>query len=285
MFYITGDVHGKIIRLLDFCSKFNLIEEDVLIVLGDLGLNFYNNSTDKKNKKLLANCKNTFFCIHGNHEIRPQKILTYKTKEYKGGIVYYEEDYPNILFAKDGEIYNFEINNELKKVAVLGGAYSIDKYYRIANAFSYPGIFTEKEKNDFIAFYNKTINTKSIISKDEVHKIDLIIEKNLNDYLYNKFCWWNDEQMSIEDQSSFLNKIKNIDKIDIILSHTAPLKYEPREWFLSGLNQQFVDNSMEQFLDKVEESINYDKWYCGHYHGIKKIDKIQFMFEDYDTLN
>ena len=35
---------------------------------------------------------------------------------------------------------------------------------------------------------------------------------------------------------------------------------------------------MEHFLDKVEESISYNKWYCGHYHIEKKIDKLQFMF-------
>lgn len=35
----------------------------------------------------------------------------------------------NLLFAKDGEIYNFNG----KKVMSIGGAYSIDKYYRIRN--------------------------------------------------------------------------------------------------------------------------------------------------------
>ena len=43
--------------------------------------------------------------------------------------MYVEEQYPNILFAKDGEIYNFNG----KKVMPIGGAYSIDKYYRIRN--------------------------------------------------------------------------------------------------------------------------------------------------------
>ena len=23
---------------------------------------------------------------------------------------------------------------------------------------------------------------------------------------------------------------------------------------------------MEKFLDDVEEKLDYDKWYCGHYH-------------------
>ena len=49
--------------------------------------------------------------------------------------------------------------------------------------------------------------------------------------------------------------------------------------FLPFVDQSKVDNSMELFLDKIEESISYDKWYCGHYHIEKEIDKIEFMYE------
>jgi len=66
--------------------------------------------------------------------------------------------------------------------------------------------------------------------------------------------------------------------IDIILSHTCPLKYEPTEVFMKGVDQSRVDKSMEIFLDKVEENIHYDKWYCGHFHTEKQIDKLEFMF-------
>ena len=37
---------------------------------------------------------------------------------------------------------------------------------------------------------------------------------------------------------------------------------------------------MEEFLDTVEETVKYDKWYCGHYHTEKIVDKIEFMFEN-----
>ena len=76
---------------------------------------------------------------------------------------------------------------------------------------------------------------------------------------------------------NILNKYKG-QHIDIVLSHTCPLKYEPTEVFMKGINQFDVDKSMEKFLDKVEQSINYDKWYCGHYHTEKQIDKLEFMF-------
>ena len=73
-------------------------------------------------------------------------------------------------------------------------------------------------------------------------------------------------------------------KVDIVLTHTTPLKYEPVEVFLSMIDQSSVDKSTEQWLDKIENRLDYHKWYCGHYHTSKQIDKLQIMFEDYDTL-
>ncbi len=79
-----------------------------------------------------------------------------------------------------------------------------------------------------------------------------------------------------------LKKLDN--KIDIILSHTCPYKYLPREMFLDGIDQSKVDNSTEYFLDEIEENTSYKLWYCGHYHTDKKIDKIIFMFNKIDEF-
>ena len=79
------------------------------------------------------------------------------------------------------------------------------------------------------------------------------------------------------------NKVKG-KHFDVVLSHTCPLKYEPIEMFLLGIGQSKVDKSMEKFLDKIEKVIEYDKWYCGHYHTEKKIYKIEFIFEKIKDL-
>jgi len=72
--------------------------------------------------------------------------------------------------------------------------------------------------------------------------------------------------------------------VDYVLSHTTPLKYEPREVFLPGINQSLVDKSTEKWLDDIEDRLDYDMWYCGHYHTEKHIDRIRLMFEDYEEL-
>lgn len=136
MIAITGDIHGEVDDLLwNLDKKFfdEPVEEQTIILLGDVGLNYYGNSVDVKKKEKLQNSGRTYFCIHGNHEERPQNIGTYVPTVWNGGIVYIEEKYPNIIFAKDGEVYDlFGI-----KTLVLGGAYSVDKWYRIKSGYNW----------------------------------------------------------------------------------------------------------------------------------------------------
>lgn len=39
MIYLTEDTHGKFRRLLDFCDRIEMTEDDVMIILGDTGIN------------------------------------------------------------------------------------------------------------------------------------------------------------------------------------------------------------------------------------------------------
>lgn len=217
MIYITGDTHRDFKRLNNLVDN----EDDMLIVLGDAGINYFLNDDDKKLKGYLSSFNIKLFCIRGNHEERPENIDTYKETIMFGGKVFIEDGYPNLVFAKDGEVYN--ING--KSVLVIGGAYSIDKEYRLMYGYQ----------------------------------------------------WFKNEQLTPKEMDDILTKVKG-KHFDIVLTHTTPYKYEPREVFMTGLDQTKVDKSMEHFLDKIEETIDYDKWYCGHYHTEKQIDKVEFMF-------
>lgn len=128
-YFITGDTHRDFDRVVEWVMKENKGSESTLIILGDAGINFSLDLRDKNIKKLLNNLNIKLFCIHGNHEERPENIEGYEEIEYNEGTVFVEKMYPNLLFAKDGETYNFGG----KKCLVIGGAYSIDKQYRIRN--------------------------------------------------------------------------------------------------------------------------------------------------------
>lgn len=70
----------------------------------------------------------------------------------------------------------------------------------------------------------------------------------------------------------------------MVLTHTTPLRYEPVEVFLPMIYQSTVDKGTEIWLDSIEERLSYSKWYCGHFHTVKKIDKLEIMFENIDMF-
>ena len=138
MIYITGDIHRGLDRFEMFTSRFTTSKEDIMIILGDAGFNFYLNAADKNLKSIAEKLPLTFFCIHGNHEERPQNIRGYETCLFHGGTAFFQKEFPSLYFAKDGEFYDFNG----KTCLVLGGAYSVDKHYRLA--YGYPWFPSEQ---------------------------------------------------------------------------------------------------------------------------------------------
>lgn len=133
MVYITGDTHREFERVEIHCLLYETVKTDTLIILGDAGINYLLDARDVVVKEYLATLPITLFCVHGNHEERAENIKTYRKKKYFGGTVYYEKEYPNILFAKSGEIYTICG----KQCLVIGGAYSVDKEYRLEHGLKW----------------------------------------------------------------------------------------------------------------------------------------------------
>lgn len=225
MIKITGDTHGMFYGVQEWCREEAAVKEDILIITGDAGINYHGYVHDREKKKLLQSLPITLFCVHGNHERRPESLPDYELVKWHGGMAWVEKEFPNLIFAKDGEVYDF---NGLKTM-VIGGAYSVDKFYRVS--MGYP--------------------------------------------------WFADEQPSPEIKSFVESQLEKYNwEVDVVLSHTAPLKYEPREKFLPGLDQRLVDKSTEEWLDSIEDRLSYRYWFCGHYHCDKEVDKVRFLYAD-----
>ena len=112
MVYITGDIHGEVRRVSEMIEKYEITPEDIIVILGDVGMNYYGNKKgDRHRKKKMNNLGVPIFCIHGNHEQRPWNIPGYEIEFWKGGKVWVQKEYPNLKFAKDGEIFLNEINS------------------------------------------------------------------------------------------------------------------------------------------------------------------------------
>ncbi len=85
-YYITGDCHRHFERISFFCGHHATTKEDVMILLGDAGVNFFIDETDRELKHMLSELPVTFFFIHGNHEERPYNISSYRTKLWQEGL-------------------------------------------------------------------------------------------------------------------------------------------------------------------------------------------------------
>lgn len=151
MIYITGDTHGEFGRINEFCIENGTTSDDIIIILGDAGINYYLDESDRALKEELSTLPITLFCIHGNHEERPFMIDTYEETEWHGGLVYREAEFPNLLFAKDGEIYDFDGSSAI----AIGGAYSVDKYYRLRNGL--PWFETEQPSDEMMEYVEKKL--------------------------------------------------------------------------------------------------------------------------------
>ena len=108
MVFITGDIHGRTEPLHDLMTRFQPNVDDIVVLLGDVGINYTGEVRDRLMKQELSRMKPTFFCIHGNHENRPQNIGSYQVKAWHDGRVLYEPDFPKILFPIDGDIFDIE---------------------------------------------------------------------------------------------------------------------------------------------------------------------------------
>lgn len=248
-FILTGDTHGgrsAVARLGNINRNMPEYkpEETAVIILGDAGFNFWLNNTDKKYKKLACAYGYTIYCVRGNHEERPENLgydLDYDP-EVKG-LVYLDPNFENIKYLVDGGEYWFGEHSAL----VIGGAYSIDKWYRLARAG-----YTPEEA--------ETADPK-------------------------KCSWFKDEQLTGEERGDIWDKVQG-KHYDFVFTHTAPLDWEPTDLFLNGIDQSTVDKSMEVWLNKLKDGFTWGVWCFGHYHA-DRVERpyVEQFYTDYEDIN
>lgn len=245
-FYVTGDKHGQFHTILQ-----NGIVHDsnnAIIILGDAGINYYLRDWDNRLKEeITQNSSCMWYIVRGNHEARPQDCsVPYEIvwDPWVGGQVYVQEEYPNIRFFLDfGEYF---INDY--HVAVIGGAYSVDKWWRLARA----GVLKKSDLN-----YNNPKRTG----------------------------WFPNEQLSKEEmeEADYVFEGKTF---DFILSHTCPLSWQPIDLFLGAVDQSTVDSSMERWMEELKDKIDWYIWLFGHYHQ-DRLERpfVEMYYHDIEELD
>lgn len=244
--FITGDKHRHFENVIKFCKKNKTTHDDVLIILGDSGINYFGDESDEKLKKRLSALNINLFCIHGNKENRASNIPTYGLRSFCEGHVYCEPRYPNIVFAKDGEVYNFGG----KKFLVIGGAHSVDRSFRLEYGLPY---WEDEQPSDEI---------KALVEKR-------IAEEGNSIYgVLTHTC-----PLKYIPYEMFLSVNSNKQK------KTKSKKNKDVKTFTHD-----IDRSTEEWLGKIESNLTYAVWYCGHYHTDKQIDKTVMLHKEIKQL-
>lgn len=86
MIVLTGDTHRDFARIFEFCEEYGTTRDDILVILGDAGINYCLDESDEALKRELSQLEVTLLCVHGNHEERPFEILSYEEVEWHGGL-------------------------------------------------------------------------------------------------------------------------------------------------------------------------------------------------------
>ena len=129
--------------------------------------------------------------------------------------------------------------------------------------------------------------TKQVFVVNGAYSVDKQLRLQMRALGFSNYHWFEDEQLSEQERNSAITcYINNApDCMHYVMSHTCPIQYKPWDKLLSGVDQNSVDESMENWLKVLESSMPYQKWYCGHWHIERSIDRMRFMYEDVELFN
>lgn len=247
--FITGDKHGDYTDVAKFCERWQTSKDDVMIVLGDNGINYYGLLKDRRKKKSLSKLPITFIMIRGNHDRRPYSDV-YQERELStelfSGIFLVEDEFPSLLFTKEFGWYT--INGQ--KTFVIGGAYSVDKWYRLEQY--------ELGYHQYKWFPNEQLSQEEMTEAMDNLTFDWPVGEDV--VILSHTC-----PMFYKPYDKLLPGI-NQEEVD-----------ESMERWL---------NDVHSFVEEVSAEWGTQwHWYCGHWHIDRRIDHFRFMYDDYLQYN
>lgn len=149
---VTGDCHGDMSRFTDY--EYPRDGTTAIIILGDAGVNYYMNKRDNSAKKKLQDSGYQFYLVRGNHEARPEDCegVEWIYDANVNGTVGVDTNFPAIHYFLDGNDYLIGGHSCL----VIGGAYSVDKFYRLSKGYPYQWFPNEQlDTNEREKIYDK----------------------------------------------------------------------------------------------------------------------------------
>lgn len=247
MIYVTGDCHSDFRRFEKrrFPAQSEMTKNDYVIICGDFGGIWYGDEYEQKRLKELNDRKFTTLFVDGNHE-NYDLLYRYPVVDFHGGKAH--QVMPHIYHLMRGEVFELE---GLKFFA-FGGASSHD-------------------------IQDGILDRSTFVSKDAFRHVCKAMDRAGKMYRVLRESWWPEELPSTEEME---NGIRNLEKhggrVDYIITHCPPTSIQAG--FSAGL---YKPDKLTDYLDAVNDAVEYKRWYCGHYHIDERIlDEVEILYED-----
>lgn len=249
MIFITGDCHAewKKFSKESFPEQAEMTRDDFVIVCGDFGL-WHDDKTERWWFKWFEEKNFTVLFVDGNHENFDRLYSEFEVVDFHGGKAHKIRE--NIYHLMRG--YVFDLCG--KKFFAFGGASSHDID---------DGILDRKDfqsDRELVDEYNRRTR------RGEMLRI-------------NHISWWKQE-LPTEDELAFglQTLIQNGNKVDYIISHCCPQEIAS----FCGFHEPDV---LTQWFNMVAHTVQFDKWYFGHYHDNRQImSKFIMLYEKIERV-
>lgn len=247
MIYVTGDTHGEYGRFRKRRlqkSGMELTDKDYVIVCGDFGLCWQRNATFRYECKLFKKRPFTLLWVQGNHE-NYDMISEFPVEEWNGGKVrHIVRD--KVILLERGQVFTIEG----KTFFTFGGAASHD----------IQGGILERGDPDF------RIKVKKAIEDDLPFRI-------LGE------SWWPQELPAQEEMEEGLRNLRKVDyKVDYVITHCCSGSMQ--RILDSGPYRLFAEDVLTDYLQEIEDKVEFKDWYFGHYHlDIRMDDRHMLLYE------
>ncbi len=242
MIYITGDCHADFRRLSTaiFPEQREMTKEDYVIICGDFGGVWTKDEESPREKwdlNWLEDKPFTTLFVDGNHE-NFDRLYSYPVEKWHGGKVHKIRD--SVIHLMRGQV--FEIED--RKIFTFGGASSHDVQ----------GGILEPEDPDY---------------KKKKKELD----KEWLPYRINHFSWWERELPAESEMAEgLINLEKNNNKVDFIVTHCCASSTQAL--YSEG---RFTSDVLTDYLEKIRQTVNFKKWFFGHYHDNKNINADEIL--------
>lgn len=250
MIYITGDCHADFRRFSthNFPEQAEMTRSDIVIVCGDFGI-WNDDGEERWWLNWLAQKPFTIAFVDGNHENFDRLYGDeFQIVGFHGGKAHKIRE--NIYHLMRGYVFEFEG----KKFFCFGGASSHDIR---------DGIL---DREDFDS------NESFMAAAREWNR-------QFRMFRINHLSWWKQELPTQEELDFALQTLaQNDNKVDYIISHCCPQEVAS----FCGFRNPDV---LTMWFNYIAHSIQFDRWYFGHYHDNRQImGKFIMLYEKIERL-